>query len=78
MTPSHPLANFEIQKFYQNQPKFNVDYSRNSLPKEKDEAHVINHNEYESIGTRWTGLYGNGNNIICFDSFRVEHVPKEI
>ena len=34
--PSHPLTNFEIQKYYQNEPKFNDVYSRNNLPKIKD------------------------------------------
>ena len=30
--PHHPLTNFEIQKYYQNEPNFNGVYSRNSLP----------------------------------------------
>ena len=30
--PSDPLTNFEIQKHYQKEPKFNSDYSRNDLP----------------------------------------------
>ena len=29
--PSHPLTNFEIQKYYENDPKFNGVYSRNNL-----------------------------------------------
>ena len=33
---SHLLSNFEIQKYYQNEPKFNGVYSRNDLPKIKD------------------------------------------
>ena len=32
MSP-HPLTNFEIQKKYQNEPKFNGVYSRSYLPK---------------------------------------------
>ena len=31
--PQHPLTNFEIQKYYQNKPKFNGVYSRNNLSK---------------------------------------------
>ena len=31
--PPHPLANFEIQKYYQNYPRFNGVYLRNNLPK---------------------------------------------
>ena len=34
--PLHPLTNFEIQKYYENEPKFNVVYSRKNLPKIKD------------------------------------------
>ena len=34
--PSLPLTNFEIQKIYQNEPKFNDVYSRNGLPKIKN------------------------------------------
>ena len=47
--PSHPLANFEIQK-YQNEPRFNGVYSRDNLPKIKAEANVINLDEYSDIG----------------------------
>ena len=36
--PSHPLTNFEIRKYYQNEPKFNGVFSRNNLPKVKDGA----------------------------------------
>ena len=32
----HRLANFEIKKYYQKEPKFNGVYSRNNLPKIKD------------------------------------------
>ena len=49
--PSHPLTNFEIQKYYQNKPKFNGVYSRINLHKIKDGAYVINLDEYKSIGT---------------------------
>ena len=38
----HSLTNFEIQKYYQNEPRFNGVYSRDNLPKVKDGAYVIN------------------------------------
>ena len=75
---SHPLTNFEIQKYYQNEPKFNGVYSRNNLPKIKGGAYIINLDEYESIGTQWIALYVNENNVTYFDSIEVEHIPKEI
>ena len=76
--PYHPLTNFELQKFYQNEPKFNGVYSRNNLPKIKDGAYVINLDEYKSIGTHWIALYVNAENVTYFDSFGVEYIPKEI
>ena len=36
----YPLINFEIQKYYQNEPKFNGVYSRNNLPKIKEVGHI--------------------------------------
>ena len=62
LMPSHLLTNFERQKYYQNEPKFNDVYLRNNLPKIKDEAYVINLDQYESIGTHLMALYVNGNN----------------
>ena len=76
--PSHTLTNFEMQKYYQSKPKFNCVYSRNNLLEIKDEAYVINLDEFKSIGTHWIALYLNGNIVINFDSFWVEHIPKEI
>ena len=78
LMPCHFLTNFEIQTYYQNEPKFNCAYSRNNLPNTKGGAHVVNLDEYESIGSHWTILYVDGDNIIHFDSFGVEHLPKEM
>ena len=58
----HPLTNFEIQKYYRNQPKFDCVYSRNDLPKIKDWTNVINLDEHELKGTHWIALLMNGNN----------------
>ena len=74
----HPLINFEIQKYYQNEPRFNGVYSRDNLPKIKDGAYVINLDEYSDIGTHWVALYVNNNSVTYFDSFSIEHIPKEI
>ena len=45
----HPFTNFGIQKYYQNEPKFKGVYSRNNLPKMKDEAYAINYDEFKSM-----------------------------
>ena len=49
--PPYPLTNFEIQEFYQKEPRFNGVYSRDNLPRIKDGAYVININEYSGIET---------------------------
>ena len=79
LIPPHPLKNFEIQRHYQNEPRFNTVNSRNNLPKKiKDRAYLTNLNEYVDVGTHWIALFYNKNEIVYFDSFGVEHVPKEI
>ena len=67
-----------MQKYYKNEPRFNGVYSRDNLPKIKDGAYVINLDEYSDIGTHWVALYMSNNDVTYFDSFGVEHIPKEI
>ena len=59
----------------------------------KDGDYIINIDEFSDIGTHWVALYARNNNnnssnnninnnnnksVIYFDSFFVEHIPKEI
>ena len=88
--PAHPLTNFEITEYYENEPRFNGVYSRNNLPRMiKNGAYIINLDEYADVGTHWIALYANVTNnviylvnviykVIYLDSFGVEHVPEEI
>ena len=76
--PPHSLTDFETQKYYQSEPKFNGVYSRNNLFKIKDGAPIIILDEYESIGTHWIALYVNAEDVTYFDSVGVERIPKEI
>ena len=79
LIPPHPLTNFEIQKYYQNEARFNGIFSRNNLPKKiKDGAYVINLDEYADVDPRWIALFCNRNEIVYFHSFGVEHIPEEI
>ena len=75
----HPLTNFEIQKYYKNQPRFNGVYSRNNFSEEiKDATYLINLDEYADVGTHWVASFCRRSEIVSFDSFAVEHVPEEI
>ena len=77
--PSHPLPNFKVQMYYQNEPTFNGVYSKNIFPKIKDGVCLINHAEFKSIVTHWITLYVNGNkSAIYFNTFGIKHIPKEI
>ena len=77
--PPHPLTNFEIQKYYQNEPRFNGVYSRDNLSDEiKDGAYIINLDEYSDIGTHWVALYVGNEDVTYVASFGVEHILKEI
>ena len=54
LMPPHPLINFEIKRYYQNEPGFNGVFSRNNLHKKiKTRAYVISLDEYADVGTHW-------------------------
>ena len=79
LSPFHPLTNIEVSEYYKNEPRFNNVYSSNNLPnKIKKGAYVINLDEYENTGTHWVSLFVKANKVIYFDSFGIEHIPKEI
>ena len=62
-----------------NEPRFNGVYFRNNLPKTiKKGAYVINLDEYENTGTHWIALFVKPKYVVYFDSFGIEHIPKEI
>ena len=88
LLPFHLLTNIEISEYYKNEPRFNGVYSRNNLPnKIKKGAYVINLDEYENTGTHWVSLFvkpkyttesSSSERTAYFDSFGVEHIPKEV
>ena len=79
LLPFHPLTNIEINEYCKNEPRFNSVYSRDNLPKTiKKGAYVINLDEFENTGTHWDSLFVKTKYTVYFDSFGVEHIPKEI
>ena len=77
-----------MQEYYQNEPRFNGVFSRDNLPNNnnnnnnnnniKHGAYVINPDEYRDIGPHWVAVHVNNRTATYFDSFGVEHIPKEI
>ena len=51
--------------------------SRNNFPKIKDGAHIVNIDNYKSVGTNWIALDINVDKVTYFDNFGAEHIPKE-
>ena len=40
LIPEHPLTDFEIKEYYENEPRFNSVYSRDNLPKTIKMVHI--------------------------------------
>ena len=79
LLPFHPLINIEISGYYKNEPRLNGLHSRNNLPNQiKKGAYVINLDEYENTGTHGVSLFVKPKYTVYFNSFGIEHIPKEI
>ena len=77
--PPHPLTNFEIQEYNQNEPRFNGVFSRDNLHNSiKNGASVINLDEYHDIGTHWVALYVNNKIVTYFDSLELNILRKKL
>ena len=53
-------------------------YSRNNLPKIKDQAYIINLDEFKSTGTHWIVLHVNHNNVLYIDSLTLNIFQKKL
>ena len=81
---AHSITNPEIQKCYQNEPRFNDVYSWDNLQKIRDGAYIINIDECSDIETHWVTLYKQNNDVTWFLSFskysifqkRLEHLLR--
>ena len=56
--PPHPLTNFEIQKHYQNEPRFNGVYSLDNLQKIKGGTY---YKSWWVLDEFWSGTYSKRN-----------------
>ena len=61
--PRHSFNYFQVEKYYQNESKFNGIHSINNLPKIKDGTYGINLEEYKLTEIHWIALYVNGDSI---------------
>ena len=76
--PPNPLTSFEIQKYYENERRFNGVCPRDIWPKIKDRVYIKNLDECSDIGTYWVALWvNNNNNVTSFNSFEVANILRK-
>ena len=74
----HPLNNIKITNYFNYEPRFNGVFSRNNLPRIKDEAHVINLDDKNSKGTNCVLLFININKLSCWFSWNWIYSSRSI
>ena len=68
LIPPHPLKNFAVKEYYENEPRFNGFYSRDNLTKAiKNGAYIIYLDGYAYVGTHWIALYVKNNEDLSKD-----------
>ena len=72
------MKNYEIKDYFKDEPRFNGVYSKDNLSKLKNGAYVINLDHSENTGRHWVVIFVQKDEVIYFESFGVEHIPKEI
>ena len=78
MSP-HRLTKFEIQKYYENEPRFNGVFSRDNIPKTiKDGAYVINLDKYADVSIYWIALFCNGSEVVYFNNLVLSMFLKKL
>ena len=68
----------EVSKYYQNDCRFIGVYSRDNLPNKIKDGAYVHLDEYYDTGTHWIALYVNNKTVTYFDSFGMDHIPKEV
>ena len=68
----------KVPKYYDQDCRFHDVFSRDNLPKIKDEAYVTNPNDKQSEGTHWVSLFVDKDNAVYFDSLGIEYIPQEV
>ena len=79
LIPPHPLTNFEIQMYNQNEARLNGVFWTDNLPnKIKDGAYIINLEKYPDAGTHWIILFCKNNEIFYFHIFELNMFLKKL
>ena len=68
----------EITNYFNYESRFNGVFSRNNLPRIKDEAYVLNLDDKNSKETHWVSPFIDRNTAIYLDFFGIEYIPLEV
>ena len=72
------MGNIETTKYFSYEPRFNIFFSINNLPRIKDGAYVINLDMKKCKGKHWVLLFIDRIAAVYCDSFRIECIPQEV
>ena len=78
LVPLLPFSNIETTKYFNYEPKFNGDFSRDNLPRIKHGVYVINLDDKHPKVTHWVSLFIDRNTAVYFDSFVIEYIPQKV
>ena len=67
-TPSFRQYRY-YSKYFNYEPRFNGVFSRDNLPRIKDETLLLNFDDKQSEGTQWVLFSVDRNTTVCFDFF---------
>ena len=72
----HALNNIEITNYSNDEPRLNGIFSRNNLPRIKNEVYQITRDDKNDKGIHWVPFFIHKNVAICFDVFGIEYIPQ--
>ena len=64
--------------YFKDAKGFNGVFSKNNLTKLKKGVYIIILDHSENTGTHWVLIFVKKDEVIYFDSFGVEYIPKEM
>ena len=77
--PPHLLTNFERQKYYKNEPRFNGVFSRNNLSEKiKDRVFILNLEKYPDVDAHWFASFCKKLKQFVLIVLVKKHIPEEI
>ena len=76
---NYPLSNIFINNLLKDEESYLSTFSKNKIPLMKNNISLIfNLQNSNQPGSHWLSVSRKNNNIFIFDSFGIDHIPKNI